>query len=366
MLKKAAGLLLICVSMATWMGCKGTESHYVYAALPTANEVGIYREDPNSGALTQLADSPFPGGNGAEGVAVHPSKKFLYVSNAVDNTISLYTIATNGEITEVTPRTNAGSTPAILAMDPAGAFLYEADWGSNSITVYAIDGSSGTLTQVPNPSTCVPSPSTNCSSPLGIRPLNIKLNPAGTQLFVTGASSPTGFVLAFSVAAGVLTPIGSYSSGGTSPYGLTVDPSGTHLYVTNGAPDNSIAEYTIASTGTLTPIAGSPLGQTDGINPLSVVVDPSGKYLYVANEGSNSVTAYSIASDGSITVLVTPNFVTGNEPSFLLADPSGKYLLVGNQSSGIQVFILDPSTGDLESIDTFATGSNPSSLAITQ
>jgi 6-phosphogluconolactonase (cycloisomerase 2 family) len=168
------------------------------------------------------------------------------------------------------------------------------------------------------------------------------------------------------VAAGVLTPIGSYSSGGTSPYGLTVDPSGTHLYVTNGAPDNSIAEYTIASTGTLTPIAGSPLGQTDGINPLSVVVDPSGKYLYVANEGSNSVTAYSIASDGSITVLVTPNFVTGNEPSFLLADPSGKYLLVGNQSSGIQVFILDPSTGDLESIDTFATGSNPSSLAITQ
>ncbi|HEY4902616.1 MAG TPA: beta-propeller fold lactonase family protein [Candidatus Sulfotelmatobacter sp.] len=350
MLKKAAGLLLVCAGVATWMSCSATVSHFVYAALPSANEVGIYREDPNSGVLTQLADSPFAAGNGAESVVVHPSKKFMYVANAVDNSISLFTIASNGEITEVTPRTQSGSTPTILAIDSAGTFLYEADSGSNSITVYSIDASSGALTEVTNFRTG--------------HPLNIKLNPAGTVLYVTVTESPTGFVLAFSMNSGkVSSVIGTFSTGGASPYGLFVDPKGKYLYVTNAAPDNSIAEFTIGSDGGLTPIAGSPIGQADGINPLSVVVDPSGTYMYVANEGSNNVTAYTVASDGSISPLATPTFATGTQPSFLVMDPNGKYLLVGNQSSGIEVFSL--STGDLDTVTTFATGSNPSSLAIT-
>jgi 6-phosphogluconolactonase (cycloisomerase 2 family) len=362
MLKKAAGLLLLCAGMATWMSCAATVSHYVYAALPSSNEIGIYREDPNSGVLVQLADSPYAAGNGVESVAVHPSKKFMYASNAADNTISLFTIATNGEITEVTPRTNSGSTPGILEMDPAGAFLYEADWGSNSITVYSIDSSSGALTVVPNPPGCQPSSTVACSFGIGIRPLNLKLNSAGSVLYVTGAGQPNGFILAFSINGGVLQSIGTFSSGGQSPYGLFVD-SKSHLYVTNAAPDNTIAEFAVGSIGTLTPI-GSPIGQSNGVNPLSVVVDPSGTYLYVANEGSNNITAYTVASDGSISPLATPTFTTATQPSFLLMDPNGKYLLVGNQSSGIQVFSL--STGDLNTVTTFNTGSNPNSLAITQ
>jgi 6-phosphogluconolactonase len=352
MVKKAAGLLLICGCAATWMSCAGTQSHFVYSALPSVNEVGIYREDPNSGVLTQLADSPYAAGNGAESVAVHPSKKFLYASNAVDDTISLFTIASNGEITEITPRTNSGTTPAILTIDSAGTYLYEADLGSESVTVYSIDASSGALTLLTNFRTG--------------HPLNMKLNPAGNVLYVAVTGSPEGFIEAFSLNAGVPTLLGVFSSGGVSPYGLAIDPSGTHLYVTNGAPDNSIAEFTIGTTVALTPIAGSPIGQTNAVNPLSVLVDPSGKYLYVANEGSASLSAYTIASDGSVTVLATPTFTTATQPSYLLADPNGKFLLVGNQSSGIQVFGLDPSTGNLTPVMTFSAGSNPSSLTITQ
>jgi 6-phosphogluconolactonase len=351
MLKKAAGWLSVCVSTVMWMSCSDTVSHFVYAALPSANEVGIYREDPNSGVLTQLSDSPYLAGNGAESVVVHPSKKFMYVSNAADNTISLFDIASNGTITEVTPRTVAGSTPAILTMDSAGAYLYEADWGSNSITAYAIDASSGALTGATN-------------FPIGVRPLNLKLNSAGDTLYVTGASQPTGFILAFSVNSGAIkSVVGTFSSGGASPYGLTIDPGGKYLYVTNGAPDNSIAEFTIGAAGALTPISGSPIGQTSGINPLSVVVDSSGTYLYVANEGSNNISVYTIASDGSISAFSTPTFATGTQPSFLAMDPNGKYLLAGNQSSGIEVFSL--SSGNLDTVTTFNTGSNPSSLAIT-
>jgi 6-phosphogluconolactonase (cycloisomerase 2 family) len=350
MLKKAAGFLLVCVLTVPWMGCSDTVSHFVYAALPSSDEIGIYREDPHSGVLTQLADSPYGAGNAAESVVVHPSNKFMFVSNAADNTVASYSLASNGEITPGAI-TTAGSTPAILAMDSAGAFLYEGDWGSNSITVYSV-GSSGQLAQT-------------ATFPIGVRPLNLKLNSSGNVLYVTGASQPTGYILAFAVSGGKLqSVVGTFSSGGASPYGLTIDPSGKHLYVTNGAPDNSIGEFNIGTNGVLSPIAGSPLGQTNGINPLSVIIEPSGTYMYVADEGSNNISAYTIASDGSVSPLATPNFTTGTQPSFLAMDPNGKYLLVATQSGGIEVFSL--SSGNLDVVMTFNTGSNASSLAVTQ
>lgn len=362
MLKKAAGLLLVCACMATWMGCSGTVSHFVYAALPTANEVGIYREDPYSGVLTQLDDSPYLAGNGAESIVVHPKYPIMYVSNSTDDTISLFDIASNGEITEITPRTTSGSTPAILAIDAAGAYLYEADWGSNAITVYSINTSTCSKSLSPPCGALAPIP----SSPfiIGLRPLNLKLNATGSVLYVTGSGFPTGFILAFTANSGVLSVLGNFSSGGTSPYGMFVAPNGKFLYVANGSPDNSIAEFTIASSGALTPIAGSPIGQSNGINPLSLVSDTSGTYLYVADEGSNNVSVYTIATDGSISPFSTPTFTTANQPSFLVMDPNGKYLLVGDQSSGIEVFSV--STGNLYEVMTLNTGSNPNSLAVTQ
>jgi len=108
MLKKAAALFLVCASVVTWIACGSTSSHYVYAAIPQANQVIAYREDPNSGVLTPLPASPFTAGLGVQALALHPSKKFLYVANSGENTISLFTIASSRALTEVTPRGAAG------------------------------------------------------------------------------------------------------------------------------------------------------------------------------------------------------------------------------------------------------------------
>ena len=59
MLKKAAALLLVgavagmCVSCGL-TGSNSGSNRYVYAAVPASNEIVAYREDPNSGVLTQL------------------------------------------------------------------------------------------------------------------------------------------------------------------------------------------------------------------------------------------------------------------------------------------------------------------------
>ena len=189
MLKKAAAVLVVGASIATWTSCGSTSSHYLYAALPDApNQIIEYREDPNSGILTVLSGSPIAAGPAVEAVAVHPSNKFLYAANSAEADISLFTIDSGGALTEVTPRTQLGTIatgPSFLQMDPAGAFLYVGNTGAAfpSVSVFSIDASSGALSAV-------------TGSPFGvggIPPSSMLLSPSGNVLYVSLPGSP-GFV----------------------------------------------------------------------------------------------------------------------------------------------------------------------------
>src|SRR5208282_5356316 len=144
-LQKALVLIFIVASIASCISCGTTANHYVYATLASANQVLAYREDPNSGTLVEIDGSPYPVGVGAHSVVSHPSGKFLYVANPgqLENDISLLDVASNGALTEITPRTPIGpnaSQPELLAMDPAGGYLYCMNTASNNISVFSIDG----------------------------------------------------------------------------------------------------------------------------------------------------------------------------------------------------------------------------------
>jgi len=362
MLQKALVLLVVVASISGCIGCGNTSNHYVYATIPAANQIIAYREDPNSGVLTQISGSPYSVGDGAISMVLHPSGKYLYVANPGqnENDISQFNIASNGTLTEPNARISVApnaSQPKLLVMDPAGSYLYVMNIGSNNISVFSIDSSSGVLTQVANSPVSVLAPV-----------LNMQLTPSGNFLFVSAAGGSTnGLIAAFSVNAGTLSPVGTTATDGTNPYGLAIDPSGTYLYVANFGPSNSISVFTIGTSGSLAPVQGSPIadGYTD---PFAMIFDPSGKYLYVANQGSNNVAAYTIDSTGlpaALTSSTTTNaFGTEANPSFLVADPGGKYLFVGNQgtSAGIQVFGV--SNGSLSALSTYGVGNTPSSIAV--
>jgi len=359
MLQKALALVLVVASVTSFSGCGSTANHYIYAALPAANQIIAYREDPNSGVLTQIAGSPYTVGDGAISLALHPSGKFLYAANPGqnENDISLFTIASNGVLTEVFPRTlvtpNA-SQPTLLRMDPAGNFLYVANSGSSNISVFSIDSGSGALTAV-----------TNSPVFVGAVPLNMQLSPSGNFLFVSIASLSSGSIIGFSVNAGMLTRASVTPSDGANPNGLAIDPSGTFLYAANSG-SNSVSIFSIDSTGTLKEVQGSPLAV--GSVPVTLLLDPQGKFLYVANQAANNVAAYSINSSGLPDILTTSTttgtFGTESSPAFLVADPSGKYLYIGNQgsSAGIQVFGV--SSGNLTALATYGVGNTPSSIVV--
>jgi 6-phosphogluconolactonase len=353
MLKKAAALFLVSASMATWIGCGSTTSKFLYAAIPAANQIVIFREDPNSGVLTQLAGSPVTAGQAVQALAVHPSGKYLYAANSGEGDVSLYNISSAGGLNEVTPRMSVGVSPQLLAMDPGGAFLYVGNSGSFSISVFSISSSTGLLAPVPG------SP-----FPMGVSPINMTLSPSGSVLYVTGGGSlgTAGNIQAFTVSQGVPTLIlGSPFSTGTSPYGLAIAPGGGFLYTANNT-DSSISEFTINGNGSLTQLASSPFG-TQFIGPVALQIDKSGKFMYVANEASTNLSGYSIGTDGSLVVLSTSPFATAANPSTLAIDTGGKYLFVGNQKSPvIQSFSIDSGSGTLTSIASYGINGVPTSI----
>ena len=358
MLKKAAALFLVCASMAICVSCGSTSSHYLYAAIPGSNEIVAYREDPNSGVLTQLTQSPVSAGQAVQSIVIHPSKKFMYAANSGESDISLYTISSVGVLTEVTPRTNVtpdGTDPELLALDAAGGFLYVGNKGSNNISVFSVSASTGALVPVGTP------------FPIGMTPLNMALSPSGGVLYVTGQGQTTGFIEAFTLNQGVPTVVNnSPFTTGNGPYGLTIAAGAGFLYTAN-ALDSSISEFTINADGSLTELSGSPIGEpTLNSSPVALFIDKSGKYLYVANQATTSLAAYSIGSDGTLALLTNSPFATGSGPSSIAGDSSGKYMFVGNQTSPvIQSFSLAGSTGTLSSVATYPVPGKPTSIAIT-
>lgn len=354
MLKSAAATFLVCVSIAICLSCGSTANNFLYATLPGSNQIVAYREDPNSGILTQLSGSPISAGQAVQSVVIHPSKKFLYTANTGENDVSQYLISSVGVLTELPPRTSVGTAPTLLAMDSAGSFLYVANSGSYNISVFSIDATTGALKPVGSP------------FPIGMIPISMALS-SGGGLYITGQGTTgvatSGIIQAFTVSQGIPTVVaGSPYLTGRGPYGLAIAPGGGFLYTANTL-DNSISIFPINSDGSLG--QANTIGQQYS-NPIALLIDKSGKYMYVANQGSSNLSGFSIGSDGGLTLLSTSPFATASGPSVLATDSLGKYVFVGNQKSpAIQSFFLD--SGTLSSVASYpiSGGSNPISIAVT-
>ncbi len=358
--RKLVVLVFLVASLAFSLSCGKSGNHYLYVAIPAANQLAVFREDPYSGVLTQLAESPYTVGSGAQAVVVHPSGKYLYVANAGqdENDVSLFDINSDGTVSEVTPRAPVGSLPDFLAMDPAGAYLYVANVGSNTLSVFSIDSGSGSLT-----------PLKNSPFQTSLAAINMQIAPSGKFLYISAAiqsgTQPFGAIGVFSLNAGVPTFVSLTTTADTDPSGLAISPNGSYLYTAN-ASANSVSIYSIGSAGALTQVAGSPLS-ANFQRPVAVTVDPKGQYLYVANQAANNIASFSISSTTGFPAEVTDSpFACESSPSFVLLDPTSSYLYVGNQASGsaIQGFGVD--AGSLNTIAGYPVGNTPTSITILQ
>jgi 6-phosphogluconolactonase (cycloisomerase 2 family) len=120
-----------------------------YVANEQGSSVTAYALDPKGGTLRPLQTvSTLPGGfrrtNACAEIRVHPSGKFLYVSNRGHDSIAAFTLDDDGKVS-VIGQEPTEKTPRSFDLDPSGKFLFAAGESSGKLAVYAIDSNSGRL-----------------------------------------------------------------------------------------------------------------------------------------------------------------------------------------------------------------------------
>jgi 6-phosphogluconolactonase len=120
-----------------------------YVANEQGGSVTAYTLDPRAGTLRPLQTVStlprgFQGTNACAEIRVHPSGKFLYVSNRGHDSIACFALDDQGKVS-ATGQEPTEKTPRSFDLDPAGEYLFAAGESSKKLVAYRVDGTNGGL-----------------------------------------------------------------------------------------------------------------------------------------------------------------------------------------------------------------------------
>lgn len=139
---------------------------FAYVVSELSSTVTVYSYDAEHGKLTEVQSEStlppyFDGENTAAEIAIHPSGKWLYVSNRGNETVVLFDVDPDtGHITYTEEQNTGGKTPRHFSLQPNAKHLAIANQRSDSLLVCRVDDTNGRLkpsgvfSEAPSP-TCV-------------------------------------------------------------------------------------------------------------------------------------------------------------------------------------------------------------------
>ena len=254
----------------------------------------------------------------ADGIAVLPDGTRVYVTNELDNSVTVIDTMFRGVMATVP----VGPGPTGVAVHPDGTRVYIVN-GSSPTSVSVLDSVTNAIV---------------ATIPLGVlQARGVRISPDGSRLYVSTYGSNSIKVIDTGTNAVVGTiPVG------TLPVGVDVSPNGAYVYVANGG--GSVA---IVSTTTNSVVASVPVGAF----AYAPRVTPNGARLYVAGVNGIQVVNASSAS-----------FVAGSSYSFTLEftrDGSRGYA-----ASVTNVAILNPATNSIIGNIPFTEAINGRAMAV--
>lgn len=269
---------------------------FLYAVSPSGKggSVGAYALDTDTKALKLLNQQP-SGGVWPCYVSLDHTGKNVLIANYSSGSASVLPIKADGSLAKPTAvvqhtKSNSGKEPHAhsINVSPDNRFALVADLGIDKIMIYKLDVEKGTLT-AGNPAYAKLKP--------GSGPRHFCFSPDGKSIYVINEHGSTMTVFAYQADSGTLTEVQTIT---TLPEGfdgknwcaeVRVHPSGKFLYGSNRGHD-SIVVYKINLTdGKLTYVEH----ETGDIKtPRNFNIDPTGKFCIVANQDSNSVVVFRI------------------------------------------------------------------------
>lgn len=124
---------------------------FVYVISEMGGSITTLSYDLKTAAMKTLPPistlpATFTGNNTSAEIAIHPSGKFLYVSNRGHDSLALFNVdRASGKLTLVEHQTAELHMPRHFAIDPTGHWLIAENQSTDSVVVFAIDPKSGRL-----------------------------------------------------------------------------------------------------------------------------------------------------------------------------------------------------------------------------
>jgi DNA-binding beta-propeller fold protein YncE len=277
---------------------------------------------------------------GSRAIALSPNGKNVYVASSKSNAIAIFRRnARTGGLGQlggvrgcIAVKGASGcatavglSSPNSVAVSPDGRNVYATSRGSNSITVFRRDRSSGALTQLPVGAGCIsglPVPACSRGRAL-VAPDVVVVSPDGKNVYVGSffgnavavfdRDRSTGALVQPSDSTGCVAESTSGCTPGIAlgaPEGMAISPNGASVYVASAlsnaltilARDKTTGALSQAGDGSgcivNSALSGCTTGvQLDGAN--AVAVSPAKGDVYVTSLFSNSVTAFGRSSAGA-------------------------------------------------------------------
>jgi 6-phosphogluconolactonase (cycloisomerase 2 family) len=265
-------------------------------------------------------------GLGSQGaVVLSANHQWLFAVNAGSHEISVFAVTERG--LRLADKVGSGGTMPI-SLTHHGQYLYVLNaGGEGNITGFRV-AANGALRPLPG--------STQPLSGAGVGPAQVSFSPDGSQLIVT--EKATNLIDVYEVnARGLASGPHVEPSAGVTPFGFAFQPGTSHLIVSEafgGMPGASaLSSYTVDGNSLQLNSASVPTTQTAAC---WVAIPANLPYAYTTNTGSGTVSSYTIAADGSISLLDAAAGVTGEGtgPVDAAISADNQYLYVRNGGTG--------------------------------
>jgi sugar lactone lactonase YvrE len=281
----------------------GAEASRIYVANnnvvgPGANSITVYSADNNDSLPIATISGPSTGLGAPAGVAIGPDRR-VYVANAANHSVTVYSPGANGDVAPVRSLVGANTrlnNPVGLAFDGNGR-LYVASYGGNRLTIYAPGARDNAV-----PVDSIMGDSTGAANSTGlVRPTGIAIDGTG-KIYV--ANSEGAKITIYAAGGANPVPIDSIVGGNTGlaiPNGIALDAA-RNLYVANFAIGvNTITIYAPGASGNVAPIGT--ITAADGVfQPHLIAFDIDGRF-YVSNYSANNIKLYDVAGPGIVTLV---------------------------------------------------------------
>ena len=326
---------------------------YLYVSASAEDKIQIFTINSQTGGLTLQGETAVPGS--PSDIAIHPSRKFVYVVRKGIHAISTYRRnLKTGELSLI-GTSSLELEPGYVATDRKGKFLFSTYFWVGKVAVHPIgkDGIAG------NPAVEF------FDTAKGVH--SVQTDPTNRFVFfphiaVIGPNLILQFK--FDEATGHLTPnvpdrvIPNEPDG---PRDFCFHPTLNIAYFGNEEGSNVTAYRFDRSEGTLSPfqtVSTIPDDFTAKNRCADIHMTPSGKCLYVANRGHNSMACFSIDATGRLKS--AGQVPCEAETRAFSLDPDGNFLYAAGEKSGkMPVYRVNQETAELKLLETYPVGKGP-------